>query len=122
MRPGTARGISALRNALGQFEFTGVGPMGGSILGFPVITSNSVPAGYVILVKADEILLADDGNVQLDSSREATLDMNGGTSPTFNLWQRNCIGIRAERGITWVKRRADAIAVITGADYGPTAS
>lgn len=119
MRPGTARGIAALRNALGQFEFTGLTPAGGTLMGFPVIVSNSVPSGYVILVKADEILLADDGNVTLDASREATLDMNGGESPNFNLWQKNCVGIRAERGLTWVKRRPDAVAVINNAAYGP---
>jgi len=83
--------------------------------------SNSVPAGTIVLAKANEILLADDGGVQLDASREATLDMNGGTTPNFNLWQRNCVAIRAERFITWAKRRANAVAVITGAAYGPAA-
>lgn len=119
MRPSTARGISALRNALGQFEFSGLSAAGGTLMGFPVIVSNSVPSGDVILVKADEIFMADDGTVALDASNQATLDMNGGDTPDFSLWQKNCIGIRAERGMTWAKRRADAVALITGADYGP---
>lgn len=119
MRNAQARGISALRNALGQFEFTGLSAAGGTLAGFPVIVSNSVPSGTIVFVKADEVLLADDGSVALDASKEATLDMAGGESPNFSLWQKNCIGIRAERGITWAKRRPDAVALITGADYGP---
>lgn len=121
MRPGTARSVSMLRNALGQFEFSGITMAGGNLGGFNVITSNSVPAGAIIIIKGDEVLMADDGGVSLDASREATLDMNGGTTPNFNLFQRNAVAIRAERFITWRKRRADAVAVITGAAYGPTA-
>lgn len=121
MRSGTARGISSLRNALGQFEFNGLSVGGGVLNGLQVITSNSVPAGVIILVKGDEILLADDGQTLLDASRDATLDLNGGTTPNFNLFQRNAIGIRAERFMTWRKRRADAVSVITGAAYGPAA-
>lgn len=121
MRSGTARGIISLRNALGQFEFNGLSVGGGVLNGLQVITSNSVPAGVIILVKGDEILLADDGQTLLDASRDATLDLNGGTTPNFNLFQRNAIGIRAERFMTWRKRRADAVSVITGAAYGPAA-
>jgi transglutaminase-like putative cysteine protease len=66
--------------------------------------------------------LADDGRVTLDASNQATLDMMGGSpgAPTFNLWQRNCIGIRAERWIRWQKRRPTVVAVIDTAAYGPS--
>jgi HK97 family phage major capsid protein/HK97 family phage prohead protease len=114
-----ARGISTLRNPLGQFEFSSLSMAGGTLNGFQVIVSNTIPAGTIIILKADEVFMADDGQVSLDASNQATLDMNGGASPTFNLWQRNCIGIRAERWITWAKRRPDAVALITGATYGP---
>lgn len=121
MPPALARGISSLRNALGQFEFGGVSMAGGTLNGYPVVVSSSVPAGTIVIVKADDILMADDGQVRLDASNQATLDMAGGASPTFSLWQRNMIGIRAERWITWKKRRAEAVAVIDTAAYGPTA-
>jgi len=119
MRPKLARGISTLRNALGQFEFTGLSMAGGTLNGFPVIVSNSVPAGTIVILKADEVFLSDDGQVTLDASNQATLDMNGGSTPTFGLWQRNCVGIRAERWITWSKRRDNAVAMIESASYGP---
>ncbi len=118
-----ARGISALRNSLGlgdsQVSMT---PTGGTIMGYPVLVSNSVPAGDIVFIQPSEILLADDGRVTLDSSNQATLDMAGGNSPTFNLWQKNCVGIRAERWITWKKRRSAAVQLITGAAYAPTPS
>jgi HK97 family phage major capsid protein len=118
--PTVARGVSALRNSLGvQDPQVGMTPGGGSIMGFPVIVSDSVPSGDIVFIKASEILLADDGRVTLDSSNQATLDMAGGNAPTFNLWQKNCIGIRAERWVTWKKRRTDAVQLITGAAYAP---
>jgi HK97 family phage major capsid protein/HK97 family phage prohead protease len=120
MTPALARGISTLRTTLGVTEFPAMSPSGGSLLGFPVIVSNSVPSGTIVLVKANEILVADDGRVTLDASNQATLDMTGGDTPTFNLWQKNCIGIRAERWITWLVRRAGAVAVIDTASYGPS--
>lgn len=120
MPPSVARAIASLRNALGQFEFVGAGGgMLNTLMGFPVIISSSVPSATIILVKADEILLADDGRVELDASNQATLDMAGGNTPTFNLWQKNCTGIRAERGVSWKKRRSAAVAVIDTIAYAP---
>lgn len=121
--PTIALGISLFTNALGQtpngFNVT---PTGGTLLGYPVIVSESVNAGTLVIFKPSEVFLADDGRVTLDASNQATLDMMGGSpgAPTFNLWQRNCVGIRAERWIRWQKRRAGAVAVIDTAAYGPS--
>jgi HK97 family phage major capsid protein len=121
MTPALARGISTLRTDLGmQPVGFNVLPTGGTLFGFPVIVSSSVPSGTIVLIAANEILVADDGQVALDASNQATLDMAGGASPTFSLWQRNCIGIRAERFVTWKKRRDASVAVIDTATYGPT--
>lgn len=116
--------LALFRNALGQYEFPNITANGGTIAGIPVVTSENMPRdtsghSYIALVKPSEILLADDSNVTLDASREATLDMNGGGTPNFSLFQRNCVAIRAERYITWAKRRAQAVAYIHSADYTP---
>ena len=122
MPPALSRGISTMRNALGQGEFSSMNPQGGTLMGYPVIVSASAPDGTIVLVKANEILVADDGRVTLDASNQATLDMAGGSSPTFSLWQKNCVGIRAERWVTWKRRRdAGSVAVIDTASYGPGA-
>jgi HK97 family phage major capsid protein len=124
MPPAVARGISSLRNLVGGPEFA-VTPMGGTLMGFPVIVSTSVPSGNIILIKANEIMVADDGAARLDASNQATLNMAGvspGEAASFNLWQRNCIGLRAERWITWAKRRSTAVDRITSAAYAPGTS
>jgi HK97 family phage major capsid protein/HK97 family phage prohead protease len=124
-----ATSISLLTNDLGQPEFPGISATGGTLVGIPVITSESVPTvtagSLIVLIKQGEILLADDGVVTLDVSREATLNMadtNPSTAATFNLWQRNCLGLRAERWINYVKRRPTAVAFIKEANYGSCAT
>lgn len=119
MPPALARGLATQTNALGQPEFGGLTPNGGSVMGYPLIVSNAVPAGNVISIAANEVWLADDGQVTLDASNQATLDMAGGSAPDFNLWQRNCTAIRAERWVRWQKRRSEAVQRITGAAYTP---
>lgn len=127
--PGLAMAIGMLQNPLGQPEFPGLGATGGTLMGLPVVVSESVPSdtagALLVLVKQSEILLADDGGVSIDVSREASLQMNSTPdNPTTastvftSLWQNNLVGIRAERWVTWAKRRPQAVAMITGANYG----
>jgi HK97 family phage major capsid protein len=124
-----AMAIGMMLNPLGQPEFPGIGAEGGTLLGLPVLTSEVVPSdssgSIIVLLKQSEILLADDGGVTVDVSREASLQMNStpdnpATASTVmtSLWQNNLLGIRAERMITWRKRRPQAVAYISGANYG----
>jgi HK97 family phage major capsid protein len=78
----TALALSLMRNPLGQPEFTDVSMNGGTFQGLPVITSQYVaglggsPVGnLLILVNASDIYLSDDGQVVIDASREASLEM-----------------------------------------------
>ena len=48
---------------------------GGTLGGLPVIVSDHVPVGTVIMVNAQDVFLADDGLVTIDASREASLEM-----------------------------------------------
>ncbi len=120
-----ALSIAMMENALGQAEFAGITVDGGSFLGLPVIVSENIPAVKgktpIILLKASEILLADDGQVMLDASREASLQMDtapqSGQRQLMSLWQNNMIAVRAERWINWKRRRAAAVGIITEAAY-----
>lgn len=124
-----AMAIGMMQNPLGQNEFPGLGAEGGTFMGLPVLVSEVVPSdssgSIIVLVKQSEILLADEGGVTVDVSREASLQMNStpdnpATASTVmtSLWQNNLLGIRAERMITWRKRRPQAVAYISGANYG----
>lgn len=118
-----AMGIALLTNALGQPEFGSVNMTGGTLMGMQLIVSDNVPTdtggALLVLLKPSEIYVADAGGVRVDTSREATLDMGGGNTPDFNLWQKNCVAFRAERFISWKKRRANAVTWISGAAYAP---
>jgi HK97 family phage major capsid protein len=127
----TALSLSLMRNALGQKEFPDITMMGGTFEGLPVITSEYVPAysagATVILANASDIWLADDGQVVIDASREASLQMdsaptNNSATPTattmVSMFQTNSIAVRAERWINWAKRRAAAVVVISAVNWG----
>ncbi|MGF6986538.1 HK97 family phage major capsid protein [Paraburkholderia atlantica] len=125
--PVTALSIGMMQNPLGQAEFPGVDQNGGLLLGLPVIPSANVPndpttGGMLILCLPREILLADDGGVTLDASREASLQMNSapteGAAQLVSLWQNNMAALRAERAINWARRRPESVVYITGAHYG----
>lgn len=121
-----AMAIGMMQNPLGQPEFNGLGAEGGTFMGLPVLVSEVVPGdsngSIIVLIKQSEILLADEGGVTVDVSREASLQMNStpaaGAQQLVSLFQNNLLAIRAERMITWRKRRPQAVAYISGANYG----
>lgn len=101
--------ISLLRDALGGSYFSGMALRGTrTLMGIPVITSQSV-GDKIILVKTSEILLAQDGGVDVSYSDQATL-VDGAT--THHLWQQNKFAVRVEKFITWAKRRPVAAAFL----------
>lgn len=131
MRSGTALALSMMVNALGQGEFNGIGMNGGTLLGIPVITSEHVASGVVVMVNASDIYLADEGGFRLDMSREASVEMLDGSltgdsigvvpgtaASTVSLWQTNSVGFLAERTINWARRRTSAVAYLTGVAWG----
>lgn len=133
----TALALSLMTNALGQKEFPDITMNGGRFQGLPVITSQycasvgSPSGGLLILVNASDIYLSDDGQVVIDASREASLQMAdnptntpaGGSpiAPTatslVSLWQTDAIGLRAERFINWQRRRDSAVAYLAAVNY-----
>jgi HK97 family phage major capsid protein/HK97 family phage prohead protease len=128
-----AAAIGMMLSPLGTYLYPDITATGGSILGMPVITSQNAGlidsvdtpvAGRIIMAKANEILLADDGQVLLDASREASVQMDSApdspptaTTVTMSFWQNNMVGLRAERWINWEKRRAGAVQWINDAAY-----
>lgn len=124
MQPQMALSLSLMLNALGQPEFPNISMNGGTLNGVPVVTSASVPSGVMALLLPSEIFLADDGEVTIDASQEASLQMNStpdnpSTASTVlvSLWQNNMMALRAERFINWQRRRAAAVTLISGAAY-----
>lgn len=117
-----ALNLSLLVNALGQSEFPGIGIEGGNILGMPVVVSQSV-GNRIILVNTGEILINDDGGVEIDVSEQASVVMTDtpeaspAATSLVSLWQRNEIGLRVDRWVTWMRGRQTSVFYITNAVY-----
>lgn len=131
MTPQQALKIGLMRNSLGGREFPDITMAGGFLEGFPVITTTNIAAtggsptdGYpIVAVNAPNIAMAE-GGIEVDISREASLQMNDSpdspeTASTVlvSLWQRNLVAIKAERFITWKKKRDTSVQFISHAKY-----
>lgn len=121
-----ALALSLIINDAGTPAFPGITMNGGTFFGLPVVVSEAV-GNIVILANASDILLADDGQVTIDVSREASVQMDDApTNPVtastvlISLWQHNLVGLRAERMIAWVKGRAAAVQYLSGVNWGQT--
>jgi HK97 family phage major capsid protein len=131
-----AMSLSLKVNSLGQAEFPSLGVNGGTLMGIPVITSqyaaNESGAGnLVIAVNAPEVFLADDGQVTVDASQEASLQMSdaptgsatsGTGASVVSMYQTNSIALRAERFINWAKRRSTAVVYMDDVNWGSIGS
>lgn len=123
----TARRLSMLRNAYDEFAFPLATPEGGSFFGYPSVVSNNVEAAgsptdrHVLLMDQSEILLADDGEMMVDASSEASLQMNdapsAGATSLVSLWQNGMVGLKIDRWIYWTKRRDQAVQIIDNVNW-----
>lgn len=130
MSSSTALALSMMVNALGNSEFPGLTMNGGTFFGLPVITSEHV-TDYVALVNAQDVWLGDEGGIDVALSTEASLQMVGGdgegstqdsTTPVatslVSMFQTNSVAFRAERTVSWARRRATGIALIDNITWG----
>ena len=134
MSPTTALKLSLMLTSLGQAQYPSININGGTLFGLPVVVSNSAKiAGspqfgeMIVVVFQREILVADEGGVTIDISKEASLELKdnptnsgaGGETATsvVSMFQTNSMAIRAIRYVNWAKRRTTAAAFIQAANY-----
>lgn len=130
--------LALITNASGGFMFRDE-LMGGTLLGIPVIHSNTVPSSVVFLIDQSEIATAADIVPEIEISTEAALHMQstpatsvaagtGGTTgtvmpltggvdtpatPVRSLFQTYSMALRLVWPIDWSVRRAGAVQTIT---------
>jgi len=100
-----------------------LGLKSGTIFGIPVVVSGSVGARLIAL-DASQILIADDGGLNVDVNTSALVEMNSTPAdPTVSatvlvsLFQRNLIGLRITRMVTWKRAATTSVYFISGASY-----
>lgn len=133
MSAGTALRLALKRNSYDELAYPGmanaIATGRGEWYGLPVLVSNSmVTSGspsenQIALVTQEEVSLADDGNVSIDMSSDASVQMDdapsAGAQSLVSLWQNNLLGVRAEQYINWGARRPSnlGIALIENTNY-----
>jgi hypothetical protein len=127
--PSTAKALSLMQNALGQFAFPGITQNGGTLLGDTVYTGDNVTAGHFILMKPSDIYRIGDSGVSVSVTDVATIEQDTapqGASDTpvaasatlSSLWQTESIGIKVVRSVNFAKRRSHAVQYIDNTTYG----
>jgi HK97 family phage major capsid protein len=130
--------IQMMVNALGNADFPSLNNDPPRLFGHPVIASEKLTSlgspstQMIVLVKADEVYLADDGGVDVEVSDTASIEMldaslqQDGTVGTgaslVSLWQSGMLGLMASRVVTWKLRRSTAVQYISPAAYAPPSS
>jgi HK97 family phage major capsid protein/HK97 family phage prohead protease len=126
MSSSSAMALGMMVNPLGQPEFPNVTLSGGSFQMMPIIVSDHV-GDIVVLVNASDIFLARVDGIQVDMSREASLEMSDAPAhdsgtPTgaqlVSMFQTNSVAIRAEESIGWARRRDASVSYLTGVTWG----
>lgn len=135
MSQGIALSLSLMRNALGNREFPDLTMRGGYVEGIPVIASEAVTtlgsptANMIAAINAEDVFLADDGNVTIDASDQASLEMSdapaqngvtGSGASMVSLWQTGMLGLLATREINWKLVRAASSQYLSGVAYVPS--
>jgi hypothetical protein len=123
LSPANAMALAFRSNSDGSPQFPGMTVNGGSYRGINFIASTAAGTN-VIAVQPQLVLLADEGGVSIDASREASLQMDSApaspadaTTVYVSLWQTNTVGLRAERFINWLRANANAVKYLTAANW-----
>jgi len=123
MSEGNALALAFRRDASGNRLFPNMTASGGTVEGITVVASQAA-AGNIIGVQPSLVLMADEGGVTIDVSREASLQMDSApdspataTTVMVSLWQNNLVGLRAERFVNWKRISTAAVYYLTAAAY-----
>ena len=126
--------LGLMRTDLGVRLYPEMNRNGGSILGFPVITSQAAYVSgspdygdMIIMLKPSEVQLADDGGIVVEASDQVSLQMldnptnqsTGSTAATtmVSMFQTESVAVKAARFINYQVRRSGAVQFIRTANY-----
>ncbi|MER9741989.1 phage major capsid protein [Mesorhizobium sp. M0187] len=115
-----AKALAGLATDDGAAAFPEMTPTGGRLLGVPAYVAE-LAAGRVVALDASQIA-ADRSEIVADIATDASLQMSttpsGGAAALLSLWQSNAAALRVLRWIGVERLRANAVAVLDGAEWG----
>lgn len=104
--PEIAYALSFVRQG-DQAAFPGVGALGGTLAGFPLLTTAASPANQLALIDGREILFASDPGVELTTASETLIDQSSapdGSTPV-SIFQSEATAIKCVWRVNWKIRR-----------------
>jgi len=131
MNPVQQIAISLTQNAGGDFPFqTEIN--NNRLLSYPVVVSSTVPAGMVILINADDLMVVQGDSPRFDVSDQATLHFEDTSplqlvtgaqgsgvvaSPSRSLFQTDSLALRMILPMNWALLRTGSVAWVTGVTW-----
>jgi hypothetical protein len=86
-----------------------------TLYGLPVVVSDNSPA-QITLADASQLLYSDSGTIELDTSEEAALQMDGApvdppvaATVMTSLWQLDLWAVRAVKWIAYLRARSGSV-------------
>jgi HK97 family phage major capsid protein/HK97 family phage prohead protease len=130
MNPQQAISISLTINSGGFFPFKAEIDSG-MLQGYPVITSNTVPLGTVIILNADDFMSVTGDDPRFDVSDQATLHFEDTTplqigtagspptvaAPVRSLFQTDSLALRMILPMNWAMRRTGVVAWLSSVTW-----
>lgn len=131
MNPVQQIAISLTQNAGGDFPFQ-ADINANRLLGYGVVISSTVPAGMVILINADDLMVVQGDTPRFDVSDQATLHFEDTTplqittgaqgsavaaTPVRSMFQTDSLALRMILPMNWALRRAGSVAWVTGVTW-----
>lgn len=127
MHPNHVAGLGFLRDGNGNFAFPSV--QEGTLHGYPIIESTTVPSGTIALIDASQVIIASDWAPTVDVSEDATLHLSdaatdlhtvaqdavGPDNVMQSMFQHDSVAIRLRMSLDFAKRHNAAAYYITGA-------
>ena len=113
MRPGTLYRIAATIGGTAAVDVPR------TLFGIPLVLSANSPQ-QVTLIDCSHILYSDDGGIEVDTTDEATIQMDSApTDPAVaatvfqSLWDNNLFAVRASRWVAWLRAQSGAVSYMT---------
>jgi HK97 family phage major capsid protein len=133
MKEDLALALSLMVTSLGNPQFPGLTPTGGTLMGLPVFTSQIADTSgspdfdnVLIVAKPSEVFLAD-GGASVEVSDQVSLHLDDATTmkstatstntSVVSMFQTESVAVKAVRFINWTKARSAACQYIRSAAY-----
>jgi HK97 family phage major capsid protein/HK97 family phage prohead protease len=134
MKEELAEALSLMVTSLGNPQFPGMTPTGGTLMGRPVFVTQAADTSgspdfdnMLILLQPSEVFLADDGGASVEASDQVSIEMSDAAAnkstatatgaSLVSMFQTESIAIKAVRHVNWAKARSQACQYIRTAAY-----